>query len=418
MKNQRVNSILLLFVVFGGFFIFGLSENVKGPALPFMQSEFKLHESQLGFLLALNSLGYLLACSFTSSLSNKIGIKWTGILAFASMAFSGILMFLSKGYTSLTLSYFMLYLGNGILEIGLGIMAARIFTKNTGTMMNLSHFFYGLSSIGAPILGASMMGWNILNGELGWRGMYLMILSLSILPILPSLFGRFPEDHHNEEESTSFRALGRDPIAWMIVAILSFGVVSEISIGSWLVYYLENAYDWSLNKSSGMLSSFFLFFTLSRLFAGPITDKIGYTLSIMIFSAFSGVCSLAAVFSGEKGAILFAIAGIGIAPIYPTVMALLAKQYSKGVGTAITFTVTLLGISSIIGNLLVGFIIDFFNRVWGQRSAGGELIGLQAGYVFIAGLAILCSICSMFLYKILRNRNKVVGKEKGSELSF
>ncbi|WP_328591952.1 MFS transporter [Bacillus salipaludis] len=85
MENQRMNSILLLFVVFGGFFIFGLSENVKGPALPVMQSEFKLHESQLGFLLALNSFGYLLACSFTSNLSNKIGIKWIGILAFASM---------------------------------------------------------------------------------------------------------------------------------------------------------------------------------------------------------------------------------------------------------------------------------------------------------------------------------------------
>ncbi|WP_083402326.1 sugar MFS transporter [Bacillus sp. MUM 116] len=418
MKNQRVNLILLLFVVFGGFFIFGLSENIKGPALPVMQSEFNLHESQLGVLLSLNSLGYLLACTFTSSLTIKIGIKWTGILAFASMALAGIFMFLSKAYITLSFSYFLLYLGNGILEIGLGIMAARIFTKKTGTMMNLAHFFYGLSSIGAPILGASMMGWNVMGGELGWRGMYLMILSLSILPVIPSLLGKFPEEHQHDGKTTSYRNLIRDPIAWMIVAILSFGVVSELSIGSWLVYYLENAYDWSLKKASGMLSSFFLFFTLSRLFVGPITDKIGYILSIMIFSAFSGLCSFAAIFSGEKGAILFAIAGIGIAPIYPTVMALLAKQYSKGVGTAITFTVTLLGIASIFGNLLVGFIIDLFNRVWGHSSGGNDVIGLQAGYVFIAALAILCSFCSMFLYKTLRNRNKVVGKEKGSELGF
>ncbi|EKN69092.1 major facilitator superfamily protein [Neobacillus bataviensis LMG 21833] len=404
MKNHRVNYFILLFVVFGGFLIFGLSENIKGPALPSMQSEFSLKESQLGVLLALNSIGYLLACSFTSILANKIGMKWVGILAFASMVLAGFCMFLSKGYPSLSASYFLLYVGNGILEIGLGIMAARIFTKNTGTMMNVAHFFYGLSSIGAPILGASMMGWHVLGGELGWRGMYFIILSLSIIPIIPSLFGRFPEELQSEGESTSFRGLFRDPIAWLIVAVLSFGVVSEMAIGSWLVYYLQHAYEWSLKRSSEMLSLFFLLFTLSRLFVGPITDKLGYTLSIMLFSAFSGACSLAAVFIGETGAALFAIAGIGIAPIYPTVMALLAKRYAKGVGTAITFTVTILGIASVIGNLLIGVIIDFINHFFG-KGHGNDLIGLQVGYVFIAGMAILCSLCCVPLYKMLRTRD-------------
>ncbi|WP_154663585.1 MFS transporter [Neobacillus dielmonensis] len=401
MKSHRINSWILLFVVFGGFLFFGLSENIKGPALPSMQSEFSLEESQLGVLLSLNSLGYLLACSFTSVLADKIGIKFTGILAFASMALSGVFMFLSKGYLSLTASYFLLYIGNGMLEIGLGIMAARIFTKNTGTMMNLAHFFYGLSSIGAPILGAAMMGWHLTDHQLGWRGMYLILLSLSLLPIIPSLIGRFPEEHQSEGEAASFSGLLRDPIAWLIVAVLSFGVISELAVGSWLVYYLEHAYDWSLKQSSGMLSLFFLFFTLSRLFAGPITDKIGYALSIMLFSAFSGICSFAAIFIGETGAILFAIAGIGIAPIYPTVMALLAKRHAKGVGTAITFTVTLMGIASVIGNLLIGFIIDMVNEFFGKNQ-GNELVGLQAGYGFIAGMAILCSLCCFFLYKMLR----------------
>ena len=396
-----MNNVILLFVVFSGFLIFGLSENVKGPAIPIMQSEFHLNESQLGLLLALNSLGYLLACTFTSVLANKIGIKSTGILAFSSMILAGILISLVKSYPTLTASYFFLYIGNGILEIALGIMAARIFTKNTGTMMNLSHFFYGLSSIGAPILGASIMGWHVFGGELGWRGMYLIILSLAILPIIPSLFGRFPEELPSDGESASFSGLFRDPAAWLIVAVLSFGVISELAVGSWLVYYLQHAYGWSLKRASEMLSLFFLFFTLSRLFAGPITDKIGYAFSTMLFSAFSGICSLAAVFIGEIGAILFAIAGIGIAPIYPTVMALLAKRYRKGVGTAITFTVTLMGMASVIGNLLIGVIIDYVKQLYGNHH-GGELVGLQAGYVFIAGMALLCSLCSMFLYKRLR----------------
>ncbi|MBB6729889.1 MFS transporter [Cohnella zeiphila] len=410
MKLQsRSNYLLLLLVVFGGFLIFGFSENIKGPAIPRMQADFGLDEGQLGVLLALNSLGYLVACTFTSALAGRIGIKLTGIIAFGSMAISGVLMYVSTGYTSLSSSYFLMYIGNGMLEIGLAIMAARIFTKNMGTMMNLAHFFYGLSSIAAPLIAARMMGWHLGGGELGWRGMYLLMLSLSVLPIIPSLFGKFPGQEHAKDERISLRLLSRDPIAWFIVAILTFGVISELAVGSWLVNFLEKAYDWSAGDASGMLSAFFLFFTFARLFLGPVTDRIGYARSVGIFSAFSGLCSLAAILIGEPGAILFAIAGAGIAPIYPTVMAMIAKRYPKGTDTAITFTVTLMGIGSVLGNLVIGFLIDFVRGLFEREgSARSQILGLQAGYGFIAAMALLCSVCCVYLYVLLRRRGEMV----------
>lgn len=409
LAHPKWNYFILLLVVFGGFLIFGFSENIKGPAIPRMQSEFQLDEMQLGLLLAFNSLGYLIACSFTGLLSYRIGVKWTGILAFGSMAVSGVLMYLSTNYAFLSASYFLMYIGNGMLEIGLAIMAARIFTKNTGTMMNLSHFFYGLSSTVAPIIASSMMGWNIFGGELGWRGMYLIMLSLSLLPIIPSVIGKFPGDEQIAEERIPLKHFFKDKIAWLIVAVLSFGVVSEMAVGGWLVYYLEKAYGWSLDSASSMLSIFFLFFMLSRLFVGPITDRIGYTVSIMLLSAFSGICTLAAILIGQKGAILFAIAGIGIAPIYPTVMALLAKRYPSSTDSAITFTVTLMGIASVVGNLLIGVIIDGVRKLFqNQGAAESSILGLQAGYGFIGVLALLCSATCAVLYFYLRKRNELV----------
>jgi MFS family permease len=408
-ENPKYNYFLLLCIVFGGFLIFGLSENIKGPSIPIIQNELHLSQSQIGILLALNSLGYLLACSFTSALSNKIGIKWTGIIAFLSMALAGFVIYLSVNYATLSASFFFLYIGNGVLEIGLGIMAARIFTKNTGTMMNLSHFFYGLSSTVAPTIAASIMGWNMFGDKIGWRGMYLLVLLLSLLPIVPSLLGKFPKETHEIEETTSYKSLIRDPVAWLIVAVLSFGVVSEIAVGSWLVQFLVKAYSWNIHDASQMLSMFFLFFMLARLFLGAVTDKIGFTLSIIIASAFSGICSLAAILTGEKGVILFAISGVGIALIYPTVMALLAKRYPKGTGAAITFTVTLMGIASVIGNLLIGFIIDLVSKMFkSENGKVNEIVGLQAGYGFIALLALICSVCSIVLYMILKKKNELI----------
>lgn len=408
--SKRINNCLLLIIVFGGFLVFGFSENIKGPAIPRIQSDLTLNEMQVGLILSLNAFGYLLACSFTGVLTKKFGIRFSSSAAFITMAFSGVLIFLAKEYFSFSASYFVMYIGNGLLEIALAILAARIFTKNTGMMMNLSHFFYGLSSTIAPILATLLMGVKLSGNVLGWKGMYLAILSLSLLPLIPCIFAKFPGDEIKEEDRMSMKDYIKDPAAWLIVGVLSFGVISELSVGGWLVNFLEKAYKWDINVAAGMLSAFFFLFMLSRLILGTITDRVGFTKSIIIFSAFSGVCSLAAIIIGESGAFLFAIAGIGIAPIYPTVMAFLAKRYPKDSDTAISFTVTLMGIASVIGNFLVGAITDLFKGIFSNIYGieDGLVKGLQAGYIFIALCAIICASIAFMLYRILKQNNQLI----------
>jgi fucose permease len=407
---KKNNYYLLLIIVFGGFLVFGFSENIKGPALPRMQADFSLNEMQLGMLLAFNSLGYLLACSFTGFLTKKYGIRFSSLLAFGTMAIAGVIIFFSVSYKALSASYFLMYIGNGILEIALGVLAARVFTENTGKMMNLSHFFYGLSSTVAPVIATALMSLNISGRPLGWHGMYLIMLSLSLIPFIFALSIKLPGDEIKEEEKMPFREYIKDPAAWIIVVILSFGVISELSVGGWLVNFLEKAYIWDVSAASKLLSAFFLSFTLSRLFLGSLTDKIGFVKSIIIFSGASGIFTIVGVLVGQSGAFLFALAGAGIAPIYPTVMALLAKRYPKDSDTAISFTVTLMGIGSVIGNFLVGAVIDLFKNLF-TNSYGieaGTIIGMKAGYVFIGVCAVLCSIMAGVLYKMLQRKNELI----------
>ena len=407
---NRRNYILLLLVVFVGFLIFGFSENIKGPAIPRMLADFRLSELQIGLLLALNSLGYLLACGFTGAFAGRFGLKLAVQLAFGSMVVSGFLIYVSSTFTAFSASYFVMYIGNGMLEIALAILSARIFVKNTGMMMNLSHFFYGLSSMVAPLIATYLMGVTLFGVQLDWRGMYVLMLSLAVIPMIPALFPKFPSEQRKTGERLTMKAFSRDPIAWLIVAILSFGVVSELAIGGWLVNFLEKAYGWEAKASSGMLSAFFFFFMLARLVLGPVTDRIGYVKSLIIFSAASGLCTLGGIVVGESGAILFALAGIGIALIYPTVMALLARRYPNGSDTAITFTVTLMGVASVIGNFLVGAFTDgfkwLFTRIYDAET--GLTMGLQVGYAFIGLCAVLSSVASVMLYRRLKQVGEVL----------
>lgn len=266
-KLNRIDKVyaMQLATIFMGFVIFGFSENIKGPAIPRIQLDFNLSEAQLGTLLSLNAIGYLIACSFTGYLARIWGVKRVTITAFAAMALSGVLIFFSQQFSLFSASYFMMYLGNGMLEIGLAVMSARIFVKNTGMMMNLTHGFYGLSSTVAPLIATGLMKVTVYGYTLDWRGMYGIMLLLSILPIILALLSKFPGDDIQHAERMPLKELLKDPVLWLMVLILTFGVVSELAVGGWLVNFLEKAYGWESVSASGMLSVFFLCFALARL---------------------------------------------------------------------------------------------------------------------------------------------------------
>ncbi|MCZ8519573.1 MULTISPECIES: MFS transporter [Paenibacillus] len=397
-----------LATIFLGFIVFGFSENIKGPAIPRIQFDFGLDESQLGTLLALNALGYLIACSFTALLTRRWGIKLVTISAFGVMVLSGLLIYLSRSYPMFSASYFLMYIGNGMLEIALAILGARIFIKNTGLIMNLTHGFYGLSSTVAPLIATGLMKVSLFGHVLDWRGMYLVMLSLSLLPILFALRSSFPGDELPQEERIPLKSLMRDPALWLMVLVLSFGVVSELAVGGWLVNFLEKAYAWNTVTASSMLSAFFFCFTLARLLLGPVTDKIGFTLSLILFSGFSALCTFAGIWGGDKAAFLLAASGIGIAMIYPTVMAFIARRYPGGSDTAITFTVTLMGVGSVLGNYAIGGVIEAVEHLYGAGTPTGLIRGLQAGYGFIGLCAAVCSLCGLILYRYLTNRKELI----------
>ena len=412
MKKRRItdyNIVILTATIFIGFLVFGFSENIKGPAIPKIQAEFSLSEFHIGLLLALNSLGYLLACSYTGWLVRKTGIKSTTVASFMTMAFAGVLIYFAPNYMSFSGSYFVMYLGNGMLEISLGMMAATIFTKNTGTMMNLSHFFYGLSSMIAPLLSTRLMGLSFSNSVLGWRGMYLIVLSFSLIPILPAILGVFPKEDKNIHERVPFKDFIKNPTAWLILFILSFGVIAEMAVGGWLVNFLEKSYSYDSTSAASVLSGFFFCFMLARLLFGPIIDRIGFVKSILISSCFSGISIITALVVGEPGVFLLALAGFGIAPIYPTVMALMSKIFKNNMDTALTFTLTLMGITIVIGNLLIGIITDSFKALYTyyQGVDAGIKAGYSAGYMFIGICCMMCFGGTIILFRKLKSTNSL-----------
>ena len=406
-SDQKRKNTLFTIAIFASFFIYGFYETMKGPALPRIQSDFDISEFQLGLLLASNSLGYLIACSYTASLSKKIGIRTCLIISLVIIAISGVFICFSPStsFITLVLSFFILNLGNGTMEVSQGVIAAKLFTRNTGTMMSLAHFFYGAGSTVSPIIATTLMAVKLGEQIFSWRYLYLIVLSWALIPAILALLSRFERQDRSEKRS-GFMALLKKKTLWMIVLILALGSVCELGVGAWMVNFLEKAYSYTSEQAALRLTLFFVCLTLARLVLGPIVDRVGLINSLAIIMAFSGVMTVVGVLCGKPGTVLLVIAGVGIAPLYPTVMAVVAKLFADEVDYAMTIMMTVMGAFIVVANLLLGGIIQLTRRIFeSTRGEAGVGLAYASGYLFLG----VCCFGAFVFAMLLRSRQKKAG---------
>ena len=408
-QTSRNSFVLLTIAIFLGYLIFGLSENVKGPAIPQMMTDLNIDEIQIGFLLAINALGFLIACSFAAQLARKIGLRTTLILSLVVIALSGIVICYAPSYFVLCLAFFIMYLANGMLEITLGIIAATFFVKRTGTMLNLAHFFYGIGSAIGPVVAAGLMAMTINNSELGWRYMYLICMALALVPLIPALLGRLG-GRADKQSKGEYRNHLKQPAAWCIIIILAFGGFAEMAIGGWLVNYLEKANALTTASAAFILTAFFIVFTFARLVVGPFIDKFGAVLSLLVFCAFAAITLCIGIMMGESGHVLIIICGFGTAPIYPTVFVVVAKLYRETIDSAMTVTLTAMGIVSLPFNLFIGIIVDEAKKIFEPIHGPVEGLGMAytAGMYFIVLCFVIAFIATLILFSIQRKKKNLV----------
>lgn len=89
-------------------------------------------------------------------------------------------------------------------------------------------------------------------------------------------------------------------------------------------------------------------------------------------------------------------------------MAFIARRYPNGSDIAITFVVTLMGLGSVVGNYLIGWVIETVKAMYGSTTELGLLRGLQAGYGFIGLCAAVCSVSGIVLYLYLKRRQELI----------
>ena len=387
-KPSKTTVFLLTAGCFLAFFVFGFTDNLKGPTLPSMLAELNFTYRTGGNIFFGEYLGFLIATLITGILADRFGLKSVIILAgvFLGIGISGYSTFQSA--ITLSASLFIVGMGLGALELGPNAIIISLYHERKGLYLNLMSVMHGLGSLVAPLFAGLLLSMGM-----SWRMTYRFDLLLVALFVIIFIFLRFPK----AEETTQidFRHIPqiafKEQLPWFYTAI-AFYVAAEIGIASWLVTFLQDVRGASVASSTQALALFFFMLMVGRLIGAFFVRRIGYLRSILFMSIGGAICIIGGLYGPKEISLLLPLTGFFFSIIFPTITAAVSDTHSVNANTILGVLFTFAGLGGIIGPLFIAW--------------GSDLFGLQKGFSIVIVYMMILIVSVVILIKRISNGQK------------
>ena len=185
-KKQYIIPIVFIFMMM---ILNATAENVRGVFIPLFKNDFSINDTEIGFMLTVSSVGYIVFTYIGGVLCEKFGQKKVFIAGFISMVIALLGLWMSYSYSIFLISMFILNIGLSLISIAINTIIPVLFLSFQAVLMNLTHFCYGL---GSTIIQRTS-GILLFKG-VSWRVIYLaeailfLVVFLFFLPVkLPNV---------------------------------------------------------------------------------------------------------------------------------------------------------------------------------------------------------------------------------------
>ena len=333
-------------------FVYGMIAAMLGTILPDLSGRFKLTPRQNGTIAFAQALGLMIASLGVGPLLDDFGKKAGLILGLVLIAIVLLLLPRSAGYRSIILLLFLLGIGGGIVVTGANALTSDVGEAHRAIALNFVNLFFGLGGLATPFISANLFNRN-------WVRLCYTVAALTVVTLAieaathmppPAGAGRFIL-------SNAGPVLGR-PLLFLLGFFLFLYVGCEVDVWNWLVRHLI-AQGVPEGRALNILSlGFALGLLLGRVAIEPVLAAVApvyVTLGASIAMVLTTYFMLRVRSAGAATALVF-LAGVSMAPVFPTTLAIVASAFpmmtSTAQGIVIAFGWAGLAVSSrIIGSI-------------------------------------------------------------------
>ena len=377
---------MLIFAAILAIFIYGMIAAMLGTILPDLSDRFHLTPTQNGTIAFAQALGLMIASVGVGPLLDTQGDKIGLILGLACIAFALYLLPRSQGFRPIVLLMFLLGIGGGIVVTGANALVSGVSEAHRATALNLVNLFFGLGGLATPFISANLFKKNWVR--LCYTVASLTVVTLAIHAVTPM---PAPAGAAGFVFANIGPILGR-PLLFMLGLFLFLYITCEVGVWNWLPRHLI-AQGIPESRALNILSlGFGLGLLVGRVGVSPILIKVpavDVTLAASIAMAVTTFFMLRTNKPSVAAALVF-VAGLSMAPVFPTTLAIVGTAFPKMSGTAIGFVITCGWAGLAVSSRIIGAI------------AGGDPLRLKKALLLIPASAVLMVGLNLAIQSALR----------------
>ena len=360
------------------FLLIGVLAASYGPLLEHLVRRFGISLPEAGSVFSAHFAGALIGVFVSMWAMERVSGRLAVWAALGCLAIGCAGVALAPSWPTFLAAVVVVGLGFGGLDLGLNQLLAHSEGPRRTALINALNSAYGFGSVAGPIL-ISRLGQDHLTALYGGA----TALAVVLIPAAAGIRGRLPVVHRTIDPAANTLARSRRGgvlVAIFVVAFI-FYVGVETGVGGWMPSHLESVGLPSLEAAS-ITSGFWLALAIGRLLAALIPDRVPPRVVVISGGAIGSVALLVAL-NGHAAPFAYVIAGVAIAPIFPTAFVWLAKlRPGDSRATSWMFPATMVG-----GGVIppaIGVAIAWFGIGWVPAILAAVGVVMMAAFLLAA----------------------------------
>lgn len=346
----------LILISYASLFVFGLSDNIRGPLFPEILKEFNVSDSMGSLMFALSSLSGFVASYFARHLLRKFDRRSILQGACVGMSLTLIGLSVAPNFPLFLILSVLFGLNSGILGLVPNVLVPLGATaERKQQLLSGLHAMYGVASLLAPLFVAAVSFFTN-----SWRFTFLLTaiapFSLYLYSIHKSHHPHHSKPKVTKEEHAENKKKNFKPQIFLAFMV-SFAVAAEIMISSRLALYMRRVWNYDLEMSSIYVTFFFVALLAGRLLFTGITFNKTIRLQLSICLILTAMMYVLGLYIHP---LFLAVAGFTIAPFYPLAISLISSEFPQDLDTAVSYMMATDSMMLALMHLLVGKLSDEF----------------------------------------------------------
>ncbi|MDQ2710881.1 MAG: MFS transporter [Acidobacteriota bacterium] len=330
-------------------FVYGLIAPILGALLP----TYGLSAGQQGTLAMLQALGLVVASLSAGPFIDIQGNKKALLVGLALIVASLSAAPNAGGYGGLLVVYFILGVGGGIVVTGANSLAGAVDPARRGATLNFLNLFFGLGSIITTYIASEKVNPAAVCYLIA--GLAAVTLIVTVLTKMPA-----PSGEASFHVSEVPRFLTKTPVLLLSLFLFLY-VACEVGVWNWLKTYLVETVHFDPTSAGHVVSYGFAFGILvGRVVVSRILIKVPALTVTLVVAVLMAITTYAMLNLTSSAAITAAVfcAGLSMAPVFPTTLAIAQDAFPRGTATAMSIVITFGWIGLAVSSPIIGALAE------------------------------------------------------------